>query len=159
MKKRNLISTAIAAFLLTGIAASSAQAQNANATPTYGEIRLVSGFLPDPHILHLQAGGPINAAEDLDERCMGFIASAPDVNLRYQTSGLPLYISVESESDTTLIIEGPDHRWYCVDDTVGLNPVVILRTPQSGRYSIWVGTYRHNGNERAVLKISELEGG
>ncbi len=145
------LSLAVAIF-----AALPAAAQNAGATPTYGEVRLASGFVPTPHEIRLQAGGPIDAAEELGPDCMGYIASAPDVNIHYQTSGLPLTFYVESESDTTLIVQAPDRRWFCADDTIGLNPVVHLPQSQSGRYTIWVGTYRHSGNARAVLKVSEV---
>jgi len=148
--KRRLV-TAGALLLMS----TSAFAQNPGATPTYGDIRLAPGFLPDPYEIRLQAGGTIDAAEELHPDCPGFIASAPDVNIHYQNTGIPLYIYVESESDTTLIVQGPGDQWYCEDDTVDLNPVMVFRPPRSGRYSIWVGTYRDNGTERATLKISE----
>lgn len=151
---------ALAAALLTSAAAPAALAQNVGATPTYGSVSLTSGFPNDPFNVSLQSGGQVNAAQTLGGACVGFIATAPDFNL-YWTAGsgaLPLYISVNSNADTTLVINTPDGRYYCSDDggNSGLNPGLRITNPQSGLYNIWVGTYGNASNQAAVLSISEL---
>ena len=134
-----------------------AVAQNFNADPNYGTVALRSGFLPDPHVIALQSGGDIDVSQ-LNSNCRGFITNAPDVRLVYTAGTLPLYISVDSSADTTLVVNGPDGQWYCDDDggNRGLNPSIRFETPQTGRYEIWVGTYGSATLRNARLHISEL---
>ena len=52
-------------------------AQNVGADPTYGSARLSAGFMPDPHITKLTAGGTISVSQG---GCSyGMVADAPDV--------------------------------------------------------------------------------
>lgn len=153
---RNLIlSTAALAFVLI---AGSASAQNVDADPNYGELNLSAGFTPDPALLSLLAGGDVDAADQF-EGCTGFISTTPDVRLFWDGSakgGLNLKISALSNADTTLVVNGPDGRWYCDDDGgEDSNPLVEL-SPRTGRYEIWVGTYAQGEVKRAVLSISEV---
>lgn len=132
-------------------------AQDTSAEANYGEIRLESGFTPDPHIIPVRSGGSIDAS-DRYENCRGYISNAPDVRLRFEAGSLPLIISVDSDADTTLVVNAPDGRWYCDDDSgEGMNPSVRFNDPKDGRYEIWVGTYGRSETERARLEISELE--
>ena len=146
-----------ASVLLAAAVPASAPAQDFNATPNYGTINLRTGFQPDPNVVRVQSGGNLDASR-LDSTCAGFITSAPDVRLVYEAGTLPLIISVASSSDTTLVVNGPDGRWYCDDDggVNGLNPAVRFSHPASGRYEIWVGTYGHAALQDARLAISEL---
>ena len=143
------------------LSAGAALAQDYNQNPTYGSVQLTSGFTPDPYQVNLQSGGSINAATALGQQnsaCVGNIASAPDYRLNYTNGRYPLIISVASSADTTLVINGPDGRWYCDDDggVNGLNPMVRFNTPASGQYDIWVGTYGGNNLNPATLNISEV---
>jgi hypothetical protein len=146
-----------ASVLLAAAVPASASAQDFNATPNYGTINLRTGFEPDPNVIAVQSGGNLDASR-LDSTCAGFITSAPDVRLVYTAGDLPLILSVASRSDTTLVVNGPDGRWYCNDDggVNGLNPAVRFNHPASGRYEIWVGTYGHAALQDARLNISEL---
>ena len=98
-------------------------------------------------------------ATTLGNGCNGHIANAPDFQLTYNAGSFPLYFSVLSDADTTLVINGPDGSWYCNDDTNGLNPVVVFGdgggTATSGTYDVWVGTFG-DSNANATLYISEL---
>lgn len=134
-----------------------AQAQDWGLNPAYGEVSLSGGFTPDPHTLNLQAGGS-NAASALGGNCAGYIADAPDYRLRFnQPAGLPLIISVNAQSDTTLVVNGPDGRWHCDDDSgEGLNPSLRFDNPQGGQYDIWVGVYGGTSLQPAALQISEI---
>ena len=138
-------------------AAVPASAQDFNATPNYGTINLRTGFTPDPNVVSVQSGGSLDASR-IAANCAGFITSQPDVRLVYEAGSLPLIISVASRSDTTLVVNGPDGRWYCDDDggVNGLNPSLRFSHPASGRYEIWVGTYGHAALQDARLNISEL---
>jgi len=132
------------------------QAQNPGGTPTYGDVRLQGGFVPDPHTVELTAGGSINV--NMGECNYGHVADAPDVDLYYTGNGSrTLYIYVQSGDDTTLLINMPDGSWVCNDDGYGgTNPLIVIRNAPSGLYDIWVGTY---GSEmvRANLSISEID--
>ena len=144
-----------AAVLLA--AAVPASAQDFNATPNYGTVNLRTGFMPDPNVVSVQSGGNLDAAR-IAPNCAGFVTSAPDLRLVYEAGTLPLIISVASRSDTTLVVNGPDGRWYCDDDggVNGLNPAIRFNHPASGRYEIWVGTYGRAALQNARLHISEL---
>ena len=143
--------------LVTG-SVTPALAQDYNANTNYGDLQLQAGFTPDPALITLQAGGSLDAADRFDT-CKGFIAQAADVRLMWSGSskgGSPIKISVVSNADTTLVINGPDGRWYCDDDSgEDSNPSLTL-TPQNGRYEIWVGTYTSGETKNSVLSISEV---
>ena len=149
-------SFALAASVLIA-AAVPASAQDMNGTPNYGTMNLRTGFTPDPAVVRVQSGGTLDAST-IDSTCAGFITAAPDVRLVYSAGSLPLIISVASGADTTLIVNGPDGRWYCDDDggVNGMNPQVRFNHPTSGRYEIWVGTYGRAALRDARLNISEL---
>jgi hypothetical protein len=149
---RTLAAAGLAAFM----AAAAAGAQNYTLNPSYGTVNLSGGFTPDPYIVEVQSGGGI-AANSLGSGCVGNIANAPDVRLNFAAGSLPLIISVDSRADTTLVINGPDGRWYCDDDGgQGLNPSIRFGSPQSGQYDIWIGTYGSSELRNAELHISEL---
>ncbi len=156
---------AMAAALLAFATAAPASAQSLNtgANGTYGQVRLASGFEPDPHSVTVQAGGTIDAAAtQAGSSCTGMIAQRPDYTLRYSRAGeLPLYISATSDADTTLVVRLPSGAYVCDDDSAGnLNPVVQIATPANGRYQIWVGTFGDgSASSPAMVHISELHAG
>jgi len=153
MLVRSLIAATAAVLLL----APAAQAQDTSAPATYGSVYLNSGFTPDPHNVSLTAGGSIDAS-NIGSPCTGSIARAPDYELTYTAGSLPLYIYATANSDTTLVVNGPDGLWYCDDDSNGgTNPQVTFNNPQSGTYDIWVGTYG-GGTASAELHITEISG-
>lgn len=129
-------------------------APDSSLTANFGEIRLDSGFTPDPYRIDLVAGGTYDAS-NLGGYCVGKISAAPDLQVTYDSSFLPLVIRTRSRSDTTLVVNGPDGRWYCDDDTGGnSNAEVRFNSPQSGVYDIWVGTY---GDDTASTTLSITE--
>lgn len=158
------------ALLLTGAAvmaalsASAAAAQSkiqggvdASERATYGEIRLGSGFNDDPYTVSVTSGGPINAG-DVSNSCVGMVSRAPDFQLTYDADSLPLSFGTISDSDTTLMINGPDGRWSCDDDSGGDGDALITyANPASGVYDIWVGAYGGN-SDSAQLFITEMSG-
>lgn len=154
MRNFILAAAATACVMIAG----AASAQDYDADPNYGELSLSAGFTPDPALLSLLAGGDVSAADKF-EGCTGFVSTAPDMRLFWDGSAkgaLNLKISALSNADTTLVVNGPDGRWYCDDDGgEDSNPLVEL-TPLAGRYEIWVGTYTQGETKRAVLSISEI---
>jgi hypothetical protein len=140
----------------TLIATTASAQPNFNANPSFGTINLTAGFANDPRVIAVTAGGRLSA-QSIDSSCRGSVANAPDVRLNYTAGGeLPLIISVDSNADTTLAVNGPDGSWYCDDDTNGVNPVVRFNSPQSGRYDIYVGHYQEGSRIPARLYISEV---
>jgi len=153
---------------------------NWEARPTYRTQNLRSGFEPDPVQIRIEAGGneqvPANPCAATRgncsppaEACAGYVnARAPDVDLNLATEAgstqpgqrtrYRLYFYVRANVDTTLVVFGPDRRWYCNDDgggAMGANPVVVLNGGLTGNYNVWVGTYDPGRPVAATLYISE----
>lgn len=129
-----------------------------SAEPLWPREFLASGFLPDPRVINLVAGGQDNVAELLGEECVGYVtASQPDAVVEYTAGSFNLYVYVQSFEDTTLIARDPRGNWHCNDDApgLGLNPGLEFATPLSGSYVIWVGTY-NPGTAEAQLYLSEV---
>ncbi|MBX9616133.1 MAG: peptidase S1 [Brevundimonas sp.] len=130
--------------LAMALAASSASAQQ--------QVNLRAGFLPDPHEVSVYSGGSNNAS-NLGGRCTGMISDTPDVVVNFNSSGGRLAFQVVSRGDTSLVINGPDGRYYCDDDTNGLNPVLDWSNAPSGQYDVWIGAVGDAAS--ATLQISE----
>lgn len=147
-----------AVAVLAGACLGSAAAQDYSLNPNYGAVNLSAGFTPDPYGVNVQSGGSTDVSNSIGGSCRGFVSNAPDVRLNYAAGSYPLIISVNSSSDTTLVVNAPDGRWYCDDDSGvnGLNPMVRFNAPASGQYDIWVGTYGSASLQAATLAISEV---
>ena len=152
----------LAALALGAVAAASsaASAQDAQETDGPRTITLDAGFETDPTTIDLISGGDFSASEKA-EGCVGFIADGPDLRLTFSAkdmaNALPLYITAQSDQDTTLVIKAPDGKFYCSDDTVnGTDPVVVFGPAQDGEYDIWVGSFDQDLYHDATLSISEL---
>lgn len=149
-------------WMLAGVAAAAvfaapaAMAQDYTLSPNYGQVTLRAGFASDPHTVNMTAGGSIDIS-NTNSSCRGRVSNAPDYQVNYTAgSTFPLIFRVDSSADTTLLINGPNARWVCDDDSgEGLNPEVRFNSPQSGRYDIWVGTYGDR-TAPATLYVSEL---
>lgn len=148
------------AGLVSMLAMGVAQAVDWTEQPTYGSVTLGAGFLPDPYEVSLTAGGDF-AASEAHQSCSGYISNAPDVDLNYDAGSHSLSLYVDSDADTTLVVFDPDGNWHCSDDfasdSAGTNPGVVLSSPASGNYNIWIGTYALGEYPNAVLKISETQ--
>lgn len=126
----------------------------------YGTDTLNGGFTPDPFVIAVVAGGYDDPAGVADG-CNGYISGdQPDYRLNYQPSTYTLGIFVDSEVDTTLIVNAPDGSWHCNDDSSSLdssNPGISFSDPLDGNYDIWVGTYSQDDNgSDAMLVVTEL---
>jgi hypothetical protein len=118
-----------------------AVAQDSSQTANFGSRRLSAGFTPDPYSVDVVAGGSIDASR-LGNGCVGKISNAPDFELTYTAGSLPLVFRTRSGEDTTLVINGPDGRFYCDDDSYGDGDAEVrFNAPRSGVYDVWIGTY------------------
>ena len=154
MMKTVLFSGVAALMLATPLGV---MAQDAGKTATYGEIALSAGFTPDPYRVSVTAGGSIDAYQDtpLPAACVGKVADAPDFEVTYTAGRLPLVFRTLSSQDTTLIINGPDGRWHCDDDSYGDGDAQVrFDKPRSGTYDVWIGTFG-GGTADATLLITE----
>lgn len=143
----------IAAIALA--AASPALAQDASLAPVFGQTALNAGFDDgDPFQRRFRGGGP-NDASRLPGSCTGNVGTAPDFRVTYTAGSSPLIFRSVSLADTTLVINGPDGRWYCDDDGFGdLDAQYRFDRPQSGVYDVWIGVV--NGREvDATFVVSE----
>ena len=141
----------LASAIAAALAATAAAAQDPSANAGGGS-RASAGFTPDPIRVSIYSGGPIDASR-LGGGCVGMIANAPDYEFTYTAGSFPLSFGVVSQGDTSLIINGPDGRWYCNDDAEGLNPILSWGRPQTGSYDVWVGAVGEAAS--ATLLISE----
>jgi hypothetical protein len=132
-----------------------ADTQDPNAKATFGSVELKAGFQNDPYVKELVAGGPIQTKLG---GVTAWVSKEPDFRLVYTAGNFPLTIYAESKSDTTLLINLPDGTWIADDDSGGFpNPLIKIAKPKSGRYEIWVGSFKENELPKAVLKITELK--
>jgi len=123
--------------------------------PSFGQIQLSAGFLPDPYVRNVTAGGQYSLSA-CGYNAQGNVAQAPDFDLYYQAGGFPLTIHVNSAYDTVLLVRGPNGTFYFSDDDGGgLNPSITFSNPQSGLYDIWIGTYANARGLAAQLYITE----
>jgi hypothetical protein len=119
-------------------------------------VSLSAGFVPDPVTVELYSGGG-EQASDLGSSCVGTVASSPDVVLNFRSAGGRLAIGVLSGSDTSLVINGPDGRFYCNDDNSGLNPGLVWGQAPSGQYDIWVGAVGDAGPATLIITEGSLD--
>lgn len=137
---------ALAGALTAGcLATSPAAAQDPSAPPLLGARDLASGFTPDPYVLTVSAGGPIDVDKSrLPSECTGFITERPTLQIHYQAGRFPLtFATRESDADTVLVVNGPDARWHCNDDSENfdMDSEIAFPAPTTGYYDVWVGTY------------------
>jgi hypothetical protein len=115
---------------------------------------LSAGFDYDPLQRRFRGGGPNNAAR-LPGACTANVGTAPDFRVTCAAGGAPLIFRSVSTVDTTLVINGPDGRWYCDEDSFGdLDAEVRFNRPQSGAYDIWIGVVGRNEAD-AMLVVTE----
>jgi hypothetical protein len=134
------LEAALTLVVLAGGRLGAQEQPNPNLRPTYGSVKLKAGFLPDPFTKDVQAGGRLRTSLG---GVKAYVAKAPDFSLHYTAGKYPLTFTAKSVGDTTLLINLPDGSWVADDDSGGgLDPLIRIDRPQSGRYDIYVGTYQ-----------------
>lgn len=133
--------------------------ETAPAIAQAARISLGSGFTPNPTVVQGTGGGTLRAAEVVGVRrtptgpCLGYVRRSPHQRLTLTNDFSDLELHVTSDTDTTLIVEGPGGIW-CNDDSDGHNPV-IRGEWLPGDYSIWVGAYRPQARPSYELSIRD----
>lgn len=131
--------------------------------PTFATIPMTNGFSPDPWIVTVLAGGPVNMADEAaGEGCFGGVAAVPDVNIEWlEESTGAIRIFFMSLADTTIIVLDPEGNFICNDDSGiqganPLDPAVLIGDPIVGTYSIWIGTYLQDELAPGYLMVTEF---
>ncbi|MBK5925952.1 S1C family serine protease [Rhodobaculum claviforme] len=101
-----------------------------------------SDALWTPQTYALTAGGDHNL-RDCDQPGAGYVVAAPDLRLRFTDNAAQrdLFIRVEGDCDTVLLVNDPATQWHFNDDFDGLDPAIALPRAAEGSYDIWVGTF------------------
>ncbi len=131
--------------LLVFVSAGHAPGQTPSLPPYSGSAYLNAGFLPDPYIVNVTAGGSVYTTLG---GVATWVSNAPDFKLYYGAGGYPLSFNVDSRAATSLLVNLPDGTW------VASGSFIRFPYPPSGRYDIWVGTL-YGGYAPATLRISE----
>lgn len=135
------------ALLLSGTAL--AQTDTPAVTPAenpepsaYLTLDIQAGFVLDPFLVSLNGGGEVDAST-LDPDCVGFINDKPVMIVNWQGEADFVDIFFYSDTDPTLVIQGPDGNYVCADDANDnlLDPELTVENPPAGQYKIWVGSY------------------
>jgi S1-C subfamily serine protease len=122
--------------------------------PTFGAVALKAGFVPDPFVKTLVAGGPIKTSLG---GVPAWVAQPPDFQLFYTANNaFPLTIRVQCAEPTTLLVNLPDGTWVA-DGGKGAGPSLRFARPRTGRYDIWVGTRDAGLLPNATVTITEKE--
>ncbi|NDV00731.1 peptidase S1 [Pseudoroseicyclus tamaricis] len=127
-----------------------------SAAPHFGDISLSAGFLPDPHVRNVTAGGT-QLLTNCGFNLPGYVTSRPDFDLYWSGSSSMLTITVTSGADAVLLVNAPDQQFYYDDDTVGTNPSITFYNPQPGLYDIWIGSYDGSRRNPAQLIFTEMQ--
>ncbi len=122
--------------------------------PLFEHHSLIAPIRPDPFAIMVAAGGNENiqdaaVVDTTGGECAGYVnAAQPDIAITYSSRGTSLLMSVNSDSDTTLVVNMPDGSWRCNDNANGStrNPRLYFPDGMSGRYDIWVGTRQRDSS-------------
>ena len=129
---------------------------NPESEPAYGSRSFRPGFTPSPFSIELFSGGSNKVGDlDLGDNCLGYVATDPDFVVELVEEFEQITLLVDSKLDTTVIVNTPNGSWACNDDTNGLNPAVVLREAEAGRYLIWIGSYAQDASGISTLWITE----
>ena len=154
--RHSVIGCLISSLLLIVLESTQPQAASAQLSA----VTLAIGFTPDPTVLSGEGGGDRPAADVVNTRrtttgpCLGYISSAPHEEVTLESEFSHLEMWVESELDTTLIIEGPGGVW-CNDDSQGSQNPAISGEWLPGLYRVWIGAYRADEIPAYQLHISD----
>lgn len=113
----------------------------------YRDFTLGAGFTPDPQRSRGTTGGPRDA-RSYGKACVGNIDTTPDHRLTV-TDTLDLRIYVESTTDSSLVVVGPNRTW-CDDDSHGNLDPEISGVFAPGQYQIFVGTNAPGGGDYTI---------
>jgi hypothetical protein len=145
----------LAALLALGATAASA-CPDTGLRATFGAIRLDAGFMPDPYVRNITAGGTWDLASCFNSYGWGgVVPAAPDFELTFLGSSPQLTLEVQASTDAVLLVNDPNGEWFYIDDTFGTNPAMTFPNPVPGVYDIWIGAYDITQRNPGQLLITE----
>ena len=121
------------------------------------EINLIEGFSPDPMVIEMVAGGPVDLnlasefpVQSFDLGDEGFTNAEPDVRIHWQGSGyLKIFFVADNGVDTFLFIKNPnaidnlnDTREYY--GVIYEDPLLEFMSTFNGTYNVWVPSFSHS---------------
>lgn len=131
-------------------------------TSNFGTIKLSPGFTSDQGTVSGYTGGSysLSAISNRDRNrklCIGFADPSPDHILVLEKDFDNLQILVNSQdSDTTLLIQGPDNTIRCGDDTGRSKDASVSdRNFKQGTYRIWVGIFETGVKTNYTLTVQQ----
>ena len=132
----------VAAFCVAGGAASAQQCPDwqLNGIPITTDAE--AAWVPQQYPMF--AGGNIDLSQCATTGGVGRVTAAPSFSINYDARNLgrDLEFRVQSQCDTTLLINDAGASWHFNDDADGsLSPRLRLAGAPSGRYDVWVGTF------------------
>lgn len=89
-----------------------------------------------------------------NHQCLGYADSKPDHLLVLEKPFASLSLSVRSNTDTTLVVQGPNEVIRCGDDTgTNKNASITDSNWQAGTYKVWVGTANPGTQQDYTLTV------
>jgi len=116
---------------------------------------LAAGFPLDPTFVSVNGGGEVDVSL-LDPKCTGYVHADPVVTIDWSGQSDFVRAFYVSDSDSSLVVVGPDGQVYCSDDTskLILDPTIQITNPITGTYHIWVGSVAKNQLIPGVLVLT-----
>lgn len=130
------------------------------AAPASGTTILTTNFQPDPSVLRTAVGGSVSTAAALGGLCIGeadgYLSAAPEFALAYNAGASDLLrLFFVAADDSVLVVRTPTGQWYCDDDSGGdFDPLVDIPSPQTGLYSVWLGSYAPGNYVSGTLYVT-----
>ena len=138
MRTRNLILAMSLAPLCALAMTAPSPAQSFTGPPAFGELDFTPGA--DPVSVRIRAAGAMSA-ERLSPFCPGYISEQPSVTVIVRSRG-NVRFAAASDTDTTMVVRGPDGSLSCDDDGASaFNPGIAIDDAAPGRYDVWVGSF------------------
>jgi hypothetical protein len=149
---RSLVRLAVVAGLLLAPAAAAEAQYVVPGPPIYGSFSVTIGDYT-PGMLQGVAGGPVSLGA-VDSSCRGTATVQPSHVILASGPVSLLRIAVRSGQDSTLMVQLPDGRRLCNDDSNGLDAMVESGTI-AGPVYVWVGSYS-GGNFPYSLEVTQV---
>ncbi|WP_319419681.1 hypothetical protein [Pleurocapsa sp. FMAR1] len=131
---------------------------NVNVSSAFAQIVINQSTMIQPLIIEGMSGGSVAALEITQTEntatgyCDGFANSQPNHILEIDSYWQFLRLEVESDADTTIMVQGSGGTW-CNDDVSSANPM-IEGVWQPGIYKVWVGSYQAQSSNKYQIKIT-----
>jgi hypothetical protein len=125
----------------------------------YVTLDLEAGFALDPFFVSVNGGGETDAST-LSEECVGFIADNPVLEVDWEGEVDAARIFFHSDHDSSIVVQLPDGSYVCNGNAslALLDGSVLLKDPEKGAYSVWVGNQSGDGLIPGVLVITTRPG-